>query len=122
MAIVDGMLLMGTGTARKRQGRHAFEALDPAQHRVFCTWDAWDGRIVPGHPEVADLQAEIRAAIERPLRTRVRRQGTREWRSYFGRGPTPPLRRGEAIEVVTLPQGQVVAVRFTGLPANGQRG
>ncbi|MFN2582563.1 MAG: hypothetical protein ABR498_07470 [Candidatus Dormibacteria bacterium] len=115
------MLLMGAGTARKRQGKHAFEAVDASQRRIFCTWDAWDGRIVPGHPEVADLQEEIRATITHPLTTRVRRHGTREWRSYFGRGPSPPLSRSESIEVVTLPQGQVAAVRFSALPQGNGR-
>ncbi|MBV8194923.1 MAG: hypothetical protein JOY80_05290 [Candidatus Dormibacteraeota bacterium] len=113
------MLLMGTSAARKRQGKHAFEATDPANLRVYCTWDAWDGRIVPGHPEVADLQEEIRKAIAEPITYRVRRRANREWRSYYGHGPSPPLARGEAIEVVALPQGQVVAVRLTELPADG---
>jgi hypothetical protein len=114
------MLLVGTGAARKRQGKHAFEAIDPSQQRVYCTWEAWDARIVPGHPEVADLRDEIRSVIAHPVRRRVRRQGSREWRSYFGPGPAPPLMQGEALEVVCLPQGQVVAVRLTGLPADGE--
>ena len=116
------MLFEGTGAARKRQGKHAFEAIDPSQQRVYCTWEAWDARIVPGHPEVADLQDEIRSAIAHPVTRRVRRQGQRELRSYYGPGPTPPLTPGEALEVVCLPQGQVVAVRLTGLPADGPRG
>ena len=113
------MLSVGTGAARKRRGKHAFEAIDPSLQRVYCTWEAWDAWIVPGHPEIADLQDEIRAAIAHPVRTRERREGSRVWRSYYGPGPAPPLASGEALEVVCLPQGQVVAVRLTGLPPDG---
>lgn len=98
----------------RRKSRHAFEAIDPAQQRVYCTWEAWDAHIVPGHPEIADLQDEIRAAIAHPEQTHVRRVGTREWRSYLGTA-TRPQRTGEAIEVVCTSEGQVVAARLTPL-------
>jgi hypothetical protein len=108
---------LGRRAPAQREARYAFEAIDPLRRHVYCTDSRWNDRIAPAHPEVAELQQQICAAIAQPTSSRVTHEGARQRRSYYGKGPSPPLAAGEGIEVVCTDQGSVVTVRLTSLPA-----
>jgi hypothetical protein len=110
---------LGRRAPAQRETLYAFEAIDPLRRRVYCTDSRWNDRIAPAHPEIAELQQQICAAIAQPTSTRVTHAGGRQRRSYYGRGPSPPLATGEGLEVVCTDEGSVVTVRLAIVPAEG---